>query len=105
MAKERTLEEVLAGMGLPQEPDYEDIGRSWYWLTSQLSQILVNEGDSLRGFSVSLKEDGWLLCVRLTSQSVPSVVYSKKATPTDCVQSLKRRFDLGNLQYFEDRYA
>lgn len=103
--KARTLEEVLDGYGETRPIDYESIGRVWTWLTDDLANQLIKEGDSLRGFSCSLKEDGWLLCVRLTSEGVPAVVYSKKATPTACVENLKRRWGLGNLQYFEDRYA
>lgn len=105
MDAERTLEEVLAEMGQVRGPDYAATGEAWAWLCDTLPQVLAKEGDSLRGFSCSLKEDGWLLCVRLTTQSIPSVVYSKKGSPTDCVRNLRRRFDLGNLQFFEDRYA
>lgn len=101
----RSLEDVLKDYGRLHPVDLADVGAVWSWLVDELPLELLKEKESFRGFSFSRKEDGWLLCVRLSQEGVPAVVYSRKATPTACVQNLRRRWDLRNIQFFEDRYA
>lgn len=90
---------------VPEPEDWTEYGLPFFWLFERLRVLLLESGEELRGFSFSSKPDGWLLCVRMTDESIPVVVFSKKLAPMDCIANLKRRYEEGTLQIFPDRFA
>lgn len=77
----------------------------WWWLTEGWGQELRQIGDDFRGFSISAKQNGWLLTVRLVHEGQPQVVFVNRPTASGCVRKAREKWANGTLTFFPDRYA
>jgi len=105
MGQESYADQVIEKARIEREAFAMQMGLLWLWLTVEWGVELRQSGDDLRGFSFSQKPNGWLLCVRLVQDGIPSVVYINRVYPSDCVRKLNEKWLAGTLTFFPDRYA
>jgi hypothetical protein len=89
----------------PSDSQVVEFGRDWLFLSNQLGMCLRRCGWDVRGWSFSLSRDKTLLTVRVLGNDLPQVVFISCRTPTDCVSTLKRKYNAGTLTFYPDKYA
>jgi hypothetical protein len=83
----------------------EQNGPALFYLLEKWRVELVNTGDELRGITVSRRDDGWLLTVRVRIDGILQVAFVHRDTPTGCVRVAAVKAKEGTLSFRPDKFS
>lgn len=104
----KDLDDWRAGV-LEDFTDHRLVDRMWVdahmWWELHSYADFANLGLVLRGWSFRESHGDWCMVVKVNQEDTPYVVFVWSATPTRCVQKLRKLMRNGGVQLVVDKYA